>query len=68
MKPEIQTHPVVRELPQDFGVLRAEAQQEGYWFIERLAAECSTGKIRFDQKDEAMLISVQIVFSQASVG
>jgi len=46
---------VIEELPAGFDTLQAEARAEGYWFVERLAADWMSGAIRFDREGEALL-------------
>ena len=50
-----QVIPIVHSLPFDFCVLRTEARQEGYLFLERLARQWTSGDMRFDRKDELLL-------------
>jgi GNAT superfamily N-acetyltransferase len=46
---------VVESLPTGFDALRAEALAEGYRFVERLAADWTAGRMRFDGEGEALL-------------
>ena len=43
------------ELPAAFDALRAEARDEGYRFLDRLADEWASGAVRFDQREEMLL-------------
>lgn len=47
--------PVVEELPAGFELLGAEAQAEGYRFLDRLADEWASGAMRFAGDGEALL-------------
>ena len=46
---------VIKELPEGFDALRAEAHAEGYLFVERLARDWLSGTTRFDREGEALL-------------
>jgi GNAT superfamily N-acetyltransferase len=46
---------VIEHLPEGFDALRAEARTEGYLFVDRLAADWQTRRMRFDGKGEALL-------------
>src|ERR1700746_3834422 len=46
---------VIKELPEGFDALRAEAHAEGYLFVERLARDWLSGTPRFDREGEALL-------------
>jgi GNAT superfamily N-acetyltransferase len=45
------------ELPTGFARLRGEARAEGYRFLERLAAEWTSGAIRFDRPGELLMVA-----------
>jgi GNAT superfamily N-acetyltransferase len=48
---------VVGELPPGFEALHAEAQAEGYRHLDRLSADWTSGAIRFDRDNEALLVA-----------
>jgi GNAT superfamily N-acetyltransferase len=48
---------VIKELPEGFDALRAEARAEGYLFVERLATDWSSGTTSFDREGEALLVA-----------
>ena len=50
-----QLQPVIEELPAGFDALRAEARDEGYLFVDRLATDWQSGTTRFDREGEALL-------------
>jgi GNAT superfamily N-acetyltransferase len=51
----IQLAQIADALPDEFETLRMEARAEGYNFIERLAADWSSGATRFDRTGEGLL-------------
>lgn len=51
--------PVTGALPQDIDVVRREAADEGYRFIERLIDGWQAGTDRFDKPGEALLLARQ---------
>ena len=53
--PRLRLEAVVDDLPIGFDTLRNEARAEGYQFIDRLAAEWTSGQTRFDREGEALL-------------
>ena len=57
MKRRIVLWPVTGRLPDDFSILRSEADSERYRFIERLADEWNAGTICFDRPGETLLIA-----------
>lgn len=46
---------VIGHLPAGFETLREEARDEGYLFVERLAADWEARRMRFDRDGEALL-------------
>ena len=46
---------VVEALPAGFNTMRSEAIAEGYRFVERLAVDWDTGKLRFTEPGEVLL-------------
>ena len=54
-------------LPAGLTVLRAEAQHEGYHFLERLASEWQAGTVRFGHPGEALL-AAHVVGVLAGIG
>lgn len=65
--PEIALHPIVANLPDGFDALRADAAQEGFRFVDRLADEWNSGANRFDRPDEALMF-VQADGELAGIG
>jgi len=51
----VRFEPVVGKLPADFDTIRAEARDEGYAFLDRLAIDWAAGLIRFDKDDEGLI-------------
>jgi GNAT superfamily N-acetyltransferase len=52
---DVRLEPIVDELPANFDTIRAEAHDEGYAFLDRLAMDWAAGLIRFDKDGEALL-------------
>lgn len=46
---------VIENLPAGFDALRAEAREEGYRFVERLAVDWEACRMRFERAGEALL-------------
>ena len=46
---------VVDTLPHDFALMRAEALAEGFRHLDRLAADWTSGAMRFDRPGEALI-------------
>jgi GNAT superfamily N-acetyltransferase len=55
MIPTLALKPVMDRLPAGFDELRAEANAEGYRFVERLAKDWEENAARFDRDGEALL-------------
>lgn len=58
---------VLTELPAGFEALRAEAWDEGYRHLDRLAEEWNSGKMRFDRDGEA-LFAARVGADIAAIG
>ncbi len=58
---------VAGTLPHGIAVLRAEARREGHRFLERLAADWTSGIVRFDRPGEALL-TASLAGALAGVG
>jgi GNAT superfamily N-acetyltransferase len=55
LRPPVRLLRVTTRLPHGFATLRAQAAQEGFRFIDRLADGWSAGGTRFDRPGEALL-------------
>src|SRR5580765_3880684 len=51
----LRLEPVIDQLPADIDAMRAEANAEGYQFVERLHREWEENVVRFREADETLL-------------
>lgn len=57
MKIKVSLQPLGDSLPKDIQLLRSDATDEGYRFIERLIEQWEMGAVRFDKPDEALFVA-----------